>query len=100
VKSNAIRIYNRIKETLGGPRTGPSPSVRSWLEIHGDTPIESISICKKPIFAWIERIGNWISQGKLKENMDKLGYDRLMHLFMIVRLKDGTSVKIEKKSNC
>ncbi len=28
--------------------------------------------------------------------MDKLGYDRLMHLYMIIRVKDGPTIKLEK----
>jgi len=44
----------------------------------------------------LESIGNWLSSGKLRENMDRLGYDRLMHLYMIVQLKGGPTVKIEK----
>lgn len=28
--------------------------------------------------------------------MDRLGYDKLMHLYMIIQLKNGVSVKIEK----
>ncbi|MDR3412367.1 MAG: hypothetical protein P4L87_15745, partial [Formivibrio sp.] len=99
VRKGATRIYQRIKDTLGGPRGGPSPAVRGWLEKYGDMPIVSITVCKKPIFSWIEQIGNWVTQGKLRENMDRLGYEKLMHLYMIVVIKtpDGNlPVKIEK----
>ena len=93
------RVVDRIKQTLGVAKDGvtrASPAVRGWLAKYGDLGIESIAVCKKPIYSIIEKIGNWLSQGKLQENMDKLGYDRLMHLYLIVRLKDGPTVKIEK----
>ncbi len=92
---NATKVIQRIKDTLAG-RKGPSPAVRGWLAKHGDVEIESISVCKQPIYSMIERIGNWLSQGKLKENMDSQGYENMMHLFLIVKLKNGISVKIEK----
>jgi hypothetical protein len=99
VRKGATRVIERIKQTIGAAENGvtrASPSVRSWLSGHGDKPITSITICKKPIYSMIEKIGNWLSLGKLKENMDRLGYDRLMHLYMIVSLEGGPTVKIEK----
>jgi hypothetical protein len=105
VRKGATRVIERIKQTIGVAENGvtrASPSVRSWLSdagsgvANGDKPITSITVCKKPIYSMIEKIGNWLSLGKLKENMDRLGYDRLMHLYMIVSLEGGPTVKIEK----
>ena len=96
VRKGATRVIKRITDTLGGPRNGPSPSVRSWLEKYGDLEIESITVCKKPIVSMIDRIGDWVSGGKIRENMEQLGYDKLMHLWMIVRLKGGQSFRLEK----
>ena len=70
--------------------------MRGWLAKYGDTEIQAVWVCKKPIYSIIESIGNWLSQGKMRENMDRLGYDRMMHLYMIVQLKNGPTVKIEK----
>jgi hypothetical protein len=96
VRKGATKVIQRIKDTLSGPRNTGSPAVRGWLEKHGQKEIRKIWVCKKPIYSMIEKIGNWLSRGKLRENMDKLGYESMMHLFMIVELEDGTSVKIEK----
>jgi hypothetical protein len=106
VRKGATRVMDRIKQTIGAAENGvtrASPSVRGWLSsdagsgvANGDLPISSITVCKKPIYSMIETIGNWLSLGKLKENMDRLGYDRLMHLYMIVSLEGGPTVKIEK----
>ena len=94
VRSTASNVISRIKATIAG-RKGASPAVRGWLAKHGDEPIESISVCKKPIFSILEKVGNWVSNGKLRENMDRLGYENMMHLYMICRLKSGVTMKIE-----
>ena len=95
-RKGATKIYERIKATLAGPRGGAPPAVRGWLAKYGDVEIEKVWVCKKPIFSIIERIGNWLSAGKLRENMDRLGYDQMMHLYMIIQLKGGPTVKMEK----
>lgn len=96
VRDGAKRVIQRIKDTLGGPRAGPSPSVRGWLEKYGDVEIETIHACKKPVFSILEKIGNWVTNNKIRENMDRLGYDRMMHLWLSIKLKNGMTVKIEK----
>lgn len=96
VRSSATKVIQRIKDTLGGPRNGPSPAVRGWLEKYGNLPIKEMTVCKKPVYSWIERIGNWVTQGKMRENMDRLGYEQMMHLYLIVELENGPTVKIEK----
>ena len=96
VKKGATKIIQRIKETLGGPRAGPSPAVRGWLDKFGDFEITDITVCKKPVETMVSSVLNWISGGKLKENMKRMSYESLMHLYCIVSLKDGPTVKIEK----
>jgi hypothetical protein len=96
VRKSATNIIQRIKDTLGGPRVGPSPALRSWLEKYGDVEIIEITVCKKPIYPILQKILDWLSMGKARENMERLGYDNLMHLYMIIRLKNGMSVKMEK----
>jgi len=96
VRKGATKIYERIRATLGGPRAGPSPAVRAWLEKYGDLRINRIWVCKKPVQSWIEKIGNFVTNGKLRAEMDKQGYENFMHLYSIVALKGGPTVRIEK----
>ena len=102
VRKGATKIYERIKATLSGPRGGAPPAVRGWLAKYGDVEIQNVWVCKKPIYSILENLANWLSQGKLRENMDRLGYEQLMHLYMIVQLRGksadfpGPTVKIEK----
>jgi hypothetical protein len=99
VRKGATRIVERIKQTIGAAENGvtrASPAVRGWLAKYGDLEIESITVCKTPVYSMIEKVGNWLSMGKLRENMDKLGYERFMHLYMIVKLTGGPTVKLEK----
>ena len=92
----AKRIYNRVKETLNGVRKHASPSVRQWLEKHGDVPIADVVIARKPVYSVIEKLANLLSAGKWEKNKEKLSYDRMFHLFMLIRLTDGTVAKVEK----
>ncbi len=96
VKANATRIMARVKETLGGPRSGPSPNVRAWVEKFGSLEIDKLYVCKKPIMQAIADFANGFSKGQLQENMDRQGYEKLMHLYMIVYIRDGPTIKIEK----
>lgn len=92
----AKRAYNRVKETLKGVRKHASPSVRQWLEKHGDVQISDVVIARKPIYSMIEKLANLFSSGQWEKNKEKLSYDRMFHLFMLIRLSDGTVAKVEK----
>ena len=95
VRRGATNIVKRIKDTLSGPRNMGSPAVRGWLEKYGNEPILDIQVCKKLIYSMIETIGNWLSMGKLRENIDKQSYERFMHLWVIIKIPSG-SYKLEK----
>jgi hypothetical protein len=96
VKRGYEAVKKRVQDVLAGVREYASPSVRSFLEKHGDEEIVEMKICRKPIFTVIERLANLLSSGKWEENKEKLSYDKMFHLFVLIRLKSGSVVKLEK----
>jgi len=62
------------------------PVVRKFMYKFQYSPITSISIGRKPLNSIITRMGNWLSSGKLGENVKKLNYDDIYHLYLVVEL--------------
>jgi hypothetical protein len=81
---------------MKGLRQRASPSIRSWLEKHGDETILEMKVCRKPIQSMIEKAANFLSLGKFEENKAALGYDKMFHLFVLIQLNDGKVIKLEK----
>jgi len=66
------------------------------MEKYGDTQIVQLKVCRKPIFTIIEKLANLLSLGKWEENKAMFSYDRMFHLFMVIKLSSGECFKIEK----
>ena len=60
--------------------------MRAALEKYGEAEIYEVKICRKPVFPVIERLANLLSSGKWEENKEKLSYDKMFHLFILLRL--------------
>jgi hypothetical protein len=73
-----------------------NPTITKLLENYGDIEIKMITIIRKPIQSYIKNILNILSLGQLEENMKFLNYDKIFHLFMIVKLKTDENILIEK----
>lgn len=83
-------------ESIKGPRKGPSPKVREFLNGKGNMAITKMFICRTPINAGIEAVINLISLGQFQRNKSKLNYDKLFHLFIVILLHNGEHYRIEK----
>jgi len=90
------RGVQRVRDVLSGSRKHASPSVRKWLEKYGDMEVIAMKVCRKPIMSMIEKLANLLSLGKLDTNKEKLSYDKLMHLFLVVEMKDFKTFRVEK----
>lgn len=66
------------------------------ITLKGDVIIKRIEICRNPIKSIFEKLINIASFGMLKRAMDKLGYDRLYHLYLVLYLNDGSVYSLEK----
>jgi hypothetical protein len=68
------------------------------LKLHGNKKLRRIIVSRKPVSAKIQYIADLVTFGGWTQNMKKLNYDDIYHLFMIVELDDGTLFKLEKNS--
>ena len=78
------------------PRENFPPKVRSFLTKYGDVEIQNIMVCRTPIESALATAMNWLSLGMFKQKLKELNYDNAFHLFLIVQLANGMSVRIEK----
>lgn len=82
-------IIDRIKAFFKGPRNNYSPSIRSLFEKVADKKIVSMQICRSPIQSAIQKIIDLVS---IKETP----YDKLFHLYGLMKLEDGAIYRFEK----
>ena len=88
-------VIDTIKTLFTGRKDFP-PDVRKFINLNKDLTITHFKIGRKPITSFITTIGNWITRGRLKEEMKKKGYDELFHLWLEFTLSNGKSYLTEK----
>ena len=79
--------------------TGREPgekAVRQLIEKHGTAQITALTLHRAPIQSYLTKMLEWLTQGKFKQAVRDVGYDRLFHLRMNVQLSDGFAFGIEK----
>jgi len=89
-------VVQRVKDILSGVRKRFSPSIRKFLEKHGNSKIISIKVGRQPVTPFIETAASWLSFGRWDINKKKQNYETMLHLFMIIKLEDGSCFKLEK----
>jgi hypothetical protein len=86
-----------IGDTLRDVSTQYPPQVRNILAQHGKHRIVDIKLCKEVVSENTEFLLKALAGSQTWEDAKrKHGFDRFYHLFMIVRLEDGTQLHIEK----
>jgi hypothetical protein len=92
----AGRFIKSLVVGLPNPRDTIPPSVRSFLQKHGQQRVIRMSIGRLAIGAVITRILNLLSLGKFSEVKKKLGYEQVWHTFLLLTLSDGQHVVLER----
>lgn len=91
---------SRLGELVADLPENAPPVIRDLLKNWGDAEIFKARICRVPLNAAIQRVGNFLTMGKLEQMKQKLGYNDLFHLYVEVALRkpDGRKgvFKIEK----
>lgn len=72
------------------------PAVRDVLEQYGNEQIDAVRVVRKPIMPVLSGIIDLISLGQFTANKSQLGYDDMYHLYLFVRLRSGTIIRLEK----
>ena len=72
--------------------------VDKLLKLHGDTPVQMITILRKPIQSMVKKFINFVSGGQLERAQKELKYDDIYHLYVNFTLSNGKVVGIEKNA--
>ena len=79
-------LIQRVKDIWNGIRRKASPSVRKFTKENGTSNLVKIIIDRQPILSFVDTAASWLSLGLWDQNKAKLGYDKMLHLFMIIEL--------------
>lgn len=71
-------------------------SVKTLLTKYGDKIIKSIKVCRDPIVKGVDIAINMLTLGKVSSNQQALKYDKLFHLYMLIRLENNIFIRLEK----
>ena len=72
------------------------PKFREVLGQLGDVLIKDINVCRTPIEKTFDTLANIISFGNWQKGKDKLFYDDMFHLFLVMKLSDDRVIRLEK----
>jgi hypothetical protein len=88
--------YNRVVNTLKGPRREAPPYIRKYLESHSNSYIKRIDVCRVPIKQIIDSALNIISLGQYSKIKKQLNYDDMFHLYLLITFDTGESIILER----
>lgn len=97
-KQHGEGLVGDLVDKIAPTRKQFPPKVRNILAKYKDEKVIGIEVGRNPVQSYATKILNWISQGKFEEQLKKMNYDDVYHLFMIVKLANGKSLLIEKNS--
>ncbi len=90
------KIEKRIDLMMQGRREGPTARLQKFLEETVDHKVVEVKLGRKPIVTAVKAALNLLSLGKFSKTANQLGYDDVYHQYLIVKLDNGKSYKIEK----
>jgi len=85
-----------ISDIFSKPFTGIPKQLNDIIKATENNNITAIYVCRKPIVSFIKSLLNIFSFGMLNRTMEKLGYDKLFHLYLVFKLDNGKLYRIEK----
>lgn len=92
----------RVKRFLGFGTDVPR-GAQTFIDRQGDEKIRKLRVVRAPIADVISKFLNIISLGLFKKLQDKLGYDKLYHLSLVInddtRVEKNEQIKIDKYTN-
>lgn len=95
IKTGVSNIYHKgLSTTL----TDMPKAIKEVLSKDGELTVSSITVCRKPVRQIYQTLLNTLGLGQWKEQMKKLGFDRVYHLWATITLSDGSKYFLEKNS--
>lgn len=95
--SGVVDYFQEKGEQLLDRAVRGRPKILENLIIsEGNQIVSAIKVCRRPVTKAFEYILNLLTFGKMKKEMERLGYDNMFHLYLIVYLENGTVYSLEK----
>lgn len=88
-------IIQDVTQFIKGKRLDYPPKVREYLKFAGNRFITGIMAVRRPIEIPTS-IANLLSFNKYKKILDEKQYDDMFHLFLLLKLDNGSNVIVEK----
>lgn len=82
--------FINYKALWRGPRQGPSPALRKFMDEHGDEAIVDLRLSRQPLSNYLTRFLDVLSLGKFSKKVKDLGYDAAYHTGVEVTTNKGT----------
>lgn len=89
-------LYESIKSGLITRLTQRPLSITNLLKTYGNNQILIIDICRQPITPAIKLIINFATHGDIERVVREYGYDNVFHLYCIITLDNGDTIRLDK----
>ena len=98
VKEKASDVVDTVKEKVSSALTisDYSKNTKANLEKYGSQQITALTIYRKPIEDWINKVFQGVSVGKWESLKKKYGMDKFFHLTLVCEVYGGRKVAVEK----
>lgn len=93
VKPLSFKAYRKNRRVKGGalfglikPSNKMTNEAKKMLTKYGDHVIQDVKVYRQPVTPVIMKVLNAASLGDIKKNMKEVGYDKMYHLYCVVKL--------------
>ncbi len=87
---------DRLKGFYKGVRLDFPPKERALLKLYGNAEVVQITLCRAPIHRMLDKVLNVLSFGQWENLKNQHSFDRMYHLYMVVKLNNGHMIRLEK----
>lgn len=96
VVKSAQAVKSGIGKVIDEIRKNAPSKVKVVISKYGSNKIVEMSVCRNPVQKGITFLINILTKGRLEQNKNKLNYDNLFHLYMLLKLDNGVILRAEK----
>lgn len=87
---------DRVQGFFKGVRLDFPPKERELLRVYGSTDIVQMTLCRAPIHSMLDKTLNVLSFGQWESLKSQHNFDKLFHLYMVLRLSNNRMIRLEK----
>ena len=87
---------DRVTGFFRGVRLDFPPNERSLLKLYGNETITEMTLFRAPIHSMLDKVLNVISVGKWEVLKSQNNFDKMFHLYMVLKLSNNRMIRLEK----